>query len=304
MEYTFGNVKMMDSETLVRTSSNDTLRTDTQPLDEILSPRYSSTPRTPQERQIAARDGGLVPGILHIIAGPQQQLSKVLMRLAIMAQLPRVDGGVGASRVFYAELNNFFDPYQVSQIAMEKSLTPAKVLDKIEIARGFNWDQAIEIIAKLLPAKACCPGSVVLISGLTSFMDPADPAHFDGLREMIGGLKACQQNAAPVYMVATVPIASGSMFKPRGGHLLYHFAGCLLAVSEPRETKAGSRVTDWVLVRHPAYGERTLQCWVHAPVAKTVKKARSRKGDLSTFRTLEDFAASPGNGTAKHARGA
>ena len=292
MEYMLGDVKLVDSETLARSSSNDVLVTGTQTLDEILSPNYvqnhSNAPKSAQE---AAKGGGLCQGILHVLAGPQHQLSRVLMRLAVMAQLPPVDGGVNARHVFYVELNNFFDPYAVSQIAMERSLTPTLVLDKIEISRGFNWDQSIEIVAKLLPARIV-PDSVVIVSGLTSFMNPADPTHFEGLREMIGGLKKCQQ-AAPVWMVATVPIADGSMYKPRGGHLLYHFAGCMIAVSESRETRSGSRVTDWVLVRHPGYPERTLQCWDHAAAAavKAARKTRARKGDLSTFRTLEDFTA-------------
>lgn len=288
MEYTFGDVKLVDSETISRSSSNGILVTGTQPLDAILSPNYSSAPKSLQDLQNAAKGGGLSQGILHVLAGPQHHLSRILARIAVMAQLPPVDGGVNARHVFYAEFNNFFDPYAVSQIAMERSLTPSTVLDKIEISRGFNWDQSIEIIAKLLSARIV-PGSVVLISGLTTFMNQADPSHFEGLREMIGGLKKCQQ-AAPVHMVATVPIADGSTYKPRGGHLLYHFAGCIIAVSEPRETRSGSRVTDWVLVRHPAYPERTLQFWDHAAAAvKATKKARARKGDLSTFRTLEDF---------------
>src|SRR5271157_3618587 len=277
MEYILGDVKLVDSETLARSSSNDVLVTGTQPLDALLSPSYTNVPKNLQNLQNAAKGGGLSQGILHVLAGPQHSLSRVLMRAAVMAQLPPVDGGVNARRVLYVELNNFFDPYAVSQIAMERSLTPTLVLDKIEI------------FAKLLPARIV-PGCVVLVSGLTSFMNPADPSHFEGLREMIGGLKKCQQ-AAPVHIMTTVPIADGSMYKPRGGHLLYHFAGCIIAVSEPRETRSGSRVTDWVLVRHPGYPERTLQCWDHAAPAKAARKARARKGDLSTFRTLDDFTA-------------
>ncbi|MBN2154302.1 MAG: hypothetical protein JW839_22800 [Candidatus Lokiarchaeota archaeon] len=291
MEFDYENVKMVDSEALARAPGGTLLRTGTPPLDEILSPGYVASPKGPQERQKAARGGGLVPGILHVLAGPQHLLSRVLMRLAVMAQLPPVDGGVGASRVFYVELNNFFDPYLVSRVAMEmeRPLNPAGVLDRIDIARGFNWGQAVEIVGKALPAKVA-PRSVVLVSGLTSLMDPSDAASFEGLREMVAGLKRCQQ-AAPVYMAATCPIADGSTYKPRGGHMLYHHAGVIVAVSGPRETRSGSTVTEWVLVRHVAFPERVLQCWDHAAAEKraTRKHAGARKGDLSTFRTLDDF---------------
>ncbi len=292
MEFAYENVKMTDSEALARAPSRSViLHTGTSPLDEILSPDYSATPKSQQERQLAARKGGILPGILHVLAGPQHYLSRVLMRLAVMAQLPPVDGGAGAARVFYVELNNFFDPYLVSQVAKEHSLNPTSVLERIDIARGFNWDQAVEIVGKMLPAKVV-PRSAVLVSGLTALMEPSDTASFDGLREMVGGLKRCQQ-AAPIYMVATCPVADGSTYKPRGGHMLYHHAGAIVTVTEPRETRSGSRVTDWVLVRHVAFPERVLQCWDHAAAEKkSAKRARGRKGDLSTFRTLDDFSDS------------
>jgi len=296
MEFVYENVKMTDSEALARaSSSNAILHTETSPLDEILSPDYSATPKIQQERQLAARSGGIVPGILHVLAGPQHYLSRVLMRLAVMAQLPPVDGGAGATRVFYVELNNFFDPYLVSQVAKEHSLNPASVLERIDIARGFNWDQAVEIVGKMLPAKVV-PRSVVLVSGLTALMNPSDTTSFEGLREMVGGLKRCQQ-AAPVHLVATCPVADGSTYKPRGGHMLYHHAGVIVAVTEPQVTRSGSRVTDWVLVRHVAFPERVLHCWDHAAaVKKSEKRARGRKGDLSTFRTLDDFSGSTRGG--------
>ncbi len=297
MEFIYENVKMVDSETLARTSSSTILHTGTPPLDEILSPDYVSSPKSPQERHKAARGGGLVPGILHVLAGPQHLLSRVLMRLAVMAQLPPVDGGAGASRVFYVELNNFFDPYLVSQVAMEKSLNPTSVLERIDIARGFNWDQAVEIVGKSLPAKVV-PRSAVLVSGLTALMDPSDAASFEGLREMVAGIKRCQQ-AAPAYLVATCPVADGSTYKPRGGHMLYHHAGAIVVVNGPRETRSGSKVTEWVLVRHAAFPARVLQCWDHAVAEKKAarKLAGKRKGgDLSTFRTLDDFSGSSRGG--------
>jgi hypothetical protein len=298
MEYTHENVKMVDSETLARASNKTILHTGTSPLDEILSPDYMTNPKTQQERQKAARSGGLVPGILHVLAGPQHYLSNVLMRLAVMAQLPPVDGGAGAARVFYVELNNFFDPYKVSQVAMEKNLNPTSVLEKIDIARGFNWDQAVEIVGKMLPAKVT-PRSTVLVSGLTSLMDPSDAASFEGLREMVAGLKRCQQ-AAPVHLIATCPIADGSTYKPRGGHMLYHHAACIVTVTEPRETRSGSKMTEWVLVRHLAFPERFLKVWDHVAAAKkAAKRARGRKGDLSTFRTLDDFTFTTSTDTTR-----
>jgi len=271
---------------MMRTSKKQVLQVGTPSLDEILSPKCNEGTQSRQKHE----KGGLIPGMLHVFTGPQKFLSGVLMRLSVVAQLPPVIGGINAKHVFYVELNNYFDPYLVSKFTLTKKLTPSKVLERIEISRGFNWDQSVEIVSRHLPAKIRA-NSIVLISGLTKWFDPRESTNYEGLREMLNGLKKCfyQPN---VYMVATAPIAEatapiaeGSKFKPRGGTNLTHFAGCIISILKPKKTRARSTITEYFMSQHPLYPQRRKKYWDHS----ANKKIKTKKSKLSTFRMLEDF---------------
>ncbi len=175
--------------------------------------------------------GGLLPGFLHVIAGPGRWLARLLESLAVIAQLPARHGGAGCGKVIYALFDNRFDPYQCSQVARASGLNPAGALDRIAIARRFNWNQSVEVATRI--REHVEPGALVVVSGLTSQFDPAEKSNFDGLREALSGIKRCFETE-PVYAIASAPVAMGSTFKPLGGHLLYHAAGCLLAVGPRR----------------------------------------------------------------------
>ena len=286
MQSPIDHVNIIGSNVLIKKLRKyPVLHTNTSPLDRLLSPTFNS-----RQKENEGRDGGILPGVLHVISGPQKHLTRLLMRIAVMAQLPLVDGGVSASRVFFSELNNYFDPYYVTRFAMQQSLTPSNVLEHIDIARGFNWDQSVEIISRLLPKKVeRCKSAVVLINGLTSWFEPSDLTCYQGLKQMIDGLKRCNYKKN-VYMVATAPTAEGSRFKPRGGTNLSHYAGCIISVSQPRVTRSGSKITTWHLSQHPLYPPRSLKCWDHSGNTKRKRRRRKMVSDgISTFRTLEDF---------------
>ncbi len=293
MTTTIDGLDVIDGETLLKTANTRLLRTGTTPVDELLSAGFDAlhsrvtTPGGNQaSRAAVARRGGLLPNVVHVISGPQRYLSGVLMRVAVMAQLPPANGGINARHVFYAEFNNHLDPYKLSRFAMERGLTPSRVLECIEVSRGFNWDQAVDIVARLLPL-GIVDDSVVLVSGLTVGFDPTQTAHYEGLHAMIQGLKQCLRYKR-VYVVLTAPVADGSTFKPRGGHNIAHFAGCMLSMSRPRPVSSGSTVHEWAMFKHPLYPERVLKCWNHAPAALARRK-RGKGSDPATMHALEDF---------------
>lgn len=241
---------------------------------------------------VDGKRGGILPGFMHVLAGSQRFLSRVLARLAVMAQLPVVNGGANATRVMLAEFTNHFDPYLVSRVATEVGLSPPAVLDRIEIARGFNWDQCVEIAGRQLPRSVASGPSrqVIVVSGLTSMFDPAQPAHHDGLRDMIDGLKRCFHARPGLHVIATTPVAAGSTFKPAGGTHLAHFAGALVVVSQPRETPSGSKVTSWWLLQHPLLPERRVTSWEHPPAGTRSRRHRSRGDPAGACRSLDEFA--------------
>ncbi|MHA1684474.1 MAG: hypothetical protein ACTSUE_26285 [Promethearchaeota archaeon] len=281
MKTIIDRVVLSNGEKIMENNRGKILQTSTAILDEILSSNHGN----PRSRgQGASRlPGGLIPGMLHVISGPHRVLSLFLMRIAVVAQLPPAFGGINAKHVFYVELNNDFDPYRVSQIALAKQLSPKKVLGCIEISRGFNWDQSVEILASYLPDRITGK-SVVLVSGITSWFDPRDKEHYLGLHETIGGLKRCLRKP-DVYMVATAPVADGSRFKPRGGNNLTHFAGCVLSLSV-KKIPAGSVLTRLELSQHPAFPVRVNESWDHSANKRIAPK---RGSSTSSLRTLEDF---------------
>jgi hypothetical protein len=104
-----------------------------------------------------------------------------------------------------------------------------------------------------------------------------------GLKEALAGIKHCFE-VEPVYAVDTAPIAKGSTFKPSGGHHLYHAAGCLVAVTQAKVSPVTTRVT-YQLVKHPLAAEKAMT----QAITKQSWRLRKRQGELSAFRTLDDF---------------
>jgi hypothetical protein len=41
------------------------------------------------------------------------------------------------------------DPHRCSTIARAAGLDPAAALGRIDIARGFNWDQSVEVTTRI-----------------------------------------------------------------------------------------------------------------------------------------------------------
>ncbi len=231
--------------------------------------------------------GGLLPGILHVVAGPGLWTGRLLMSLAVTAQCPAGMGGAGCEKVVYALFDNRFDPYRCSQVARAAGLDPAGALGRVTNARGFNWEQAVEVATRV-PAQAT-PGTLVVVSGLTELFDPAEKVHFDGLREALTAIKHCFDREL-VYAVASAPVAPGSVFKPLGGHLLYHAAGCLLTVTREVLSRETTSVR-YHLVKHPLAGEATTT----QAITKPSRRVRKGQEALRSFRTLDDFGAKGGD---------
>ncbi len=225
--------------------------------------------------------GGLLPGILHVVTGQGRWTGHLLMSLAVTAQCPAGKGGAGCEKVVYALFDNRFDPYRCSQVARAAGIDPAGALGRVTIARGFNWEQAVEVATRV-PVQVS-PGTLVVVSGLTELFDPAERAHFDGLREALAALKHCFDQE-PVYAIVSAPMAPGSAFKPLGGHLLYHAAGCLLAVTHETLSPETTAIR-YHLVKHPLAGEGTIT----QAVVKPSRRVRQGQEALRSFRTLDDF---------------
>lgn len=276
-------VPLLNSKTLYVTRNVKLLCSGMEPLDKLLSlpPRLVSPSR--DSKQLP---GGFLPGLVNLVAGNQHYLSSMLMRLSVNAQLPLVSGGVGATKVVYVECNNHVDPYEISRLALARGLNPSRVHDRIHVSRAFNWDQAVHVVARHVPA-VVKPRSVILISGITSFFDPAaGESAFHGLLEMAGGIKRALEEL-DVYMVLTGPVARGSTCKPAGGNILAHLAGCIVSIDR-KHVSSGSTVSLLQLLQHPLLPPRAIKSWEHPAAGRARKKKGGTTGTFST-RSLDDF---------------
>lgn len=210
-------------------------------------------------------DGGLRSGLIHLFIGNRKINTDILMRTAVMAFMPRTKGGLGietTGKVVYIDAENRFSPYFLSQLALSKSLSPQQILQKIYIARAFQWTQMVELVEEKLPQMKDV--QLVLISGLTSMFQPVNDRKgkegtlnqrsFDELKAAIHGIKTAVKQSNPIVVI-TVPKHEHSIHKPFGGKILSHF-GCVTV-----EIFEEERRTDFFLAQHPFMGPKKVTKW-------------------------------------------
>ncbi len=201
--------------------------------------------------------GGIEPGVVTLLYSASRRLSLLLQQLAVLAQLPRPDGGLDAERVVYVDAENTFDPYGVSNLAVARHLDPRRTLGNIFLARAFQWNQVVEIVREKLVAAATAKATpLVCIAGLTTMLTPADQkdqAGYEGILQVIQGLKdlLAKTRDGPA-IVATTRLHPASGTKPMGGNPLRHFAQVLVRVEER------PKVTEYFLERHPMRAPQKL----------------------------------------------
>ncbi|HME54703.1 MAG TPA: hypothetical protein VKM55_21025 [Candidatus Lokiarchaeia archaeon] len=96
---------MLDSKVLLDLPPAPRLKTGTPALDALLSPDFPN-----DKGEAETTTGGILPGIVHVLAGPTWLLAELLMHLAITSQLPVEHGGIGCERVIYGLFDNATNP--------------------------------------------------------------------------------------------------------------------------------------------------------------------------------------------------
>ncbi len=209
--------------------------------------------RTGNETLDQLLGGGVQPETTHIFYGAPRITTRLLQRLAVLAQLPGPDGGLNAGRVVYVDAENNFDPYGLSQLAIERHLDPRKALQRISLARAFSWEQVVELVAeKLVAEKLAAPGAadgagLVCIAGLTTMLVPTEPRHYQQLLQVIAGIKQLlARQHGQVTVVASTRLHPQSAYRPLGGNVLLHFATVLVRVEDH------PKLVEYILERHPS----------------------------------------------------
>ena len=197
--------------------------------------------------------GGFHRNLIYLLYGDKKITTNILLTTAVVAQKAFINGGLGENvKVAFVDGNNVFNPYTVSKFAVSQTLSPRKVLENILIARAFTWDQMVELLenrlSKLEEVK------VVLISGITTLFQIYEKQTFEDLLRAIGGIKNMLSKVKPL-IVLTAPLNERSLFKPKGGNILYHFGNVLALIND------NERYVEYILVQHPFLPENRLLKW-------------------------------------------
>ncbi len=192
--------------------------------------------------------GGVTPETTHVFYGAPRVTTRLLQRLAVLAQLPGPDGGLNAGRVVYVDAENNFDPYALSQLAIEHHLDPRKALQRIALARAFSWEQVVELVAEKLAAPGGADGAgLVCIAGLTTMLVPKETRHYQQLLQVIAGIKQLiARQHGQVTVAASTRLHPQSAYRPLGGNVLCHFATVLVHVEDH------PKLVEYILERHPS----------------------------------------------------
>ena len=192
--------------------------------------------------------GGVQPEVTHLFYGAPRVTTRLLQRLAVFAQLPGPDGGLNAERVVYVDGENNFDPYALSQLAIERHLDPRKALQRIALARAFSWEQVVEIVAEKLTSPGGADGaSLVCIAGITAMLVPGEPRHYQQLLQVVAGIKQLvARQRGQVTVAASTRLHPHSTYRPLGGNILCHFAAVLVRVEDR------PKLVEYILERHPS----------------------------------------------------
>ncbi|NPA47058.1 MAG: DNA repair and recombination protein RadA [Thermococci archaeon] len=191
--------------------------------------------------------------------------------LAVMAQLPPEEGGLGGS-VIWIDTENTFRPERIRQIAENRNLDPEEVLKNIYVARAFNSNHQMLLVEKaeeIIKEKAESdkPVKLLIIDSLMS--------HFRSEYVGRGSLAERQQKLAKhladlhrladlydivVFVTNQVQAKPDAFFgdptRPVGGHILAHSATLRVYL---RKGKAGKRVARLIDSPHLPEGEAVFR---------------------------------------------
>ena len=213
------------------------------------SPRISSGDKTLDE----LLSGGFHKNLIYLLYGDKKVTSNILLTTAVMVQQSFDSGGLGDdAKIAFVDVNNRFNPYNVSKFAVLHNLSPRRVLENILISRAFTWDQLVEILENRLDKLERI--KIVLISGITMLWPNYEKQTFEDLLRAIDGIKRILSKTNPLIII-TAPLNEFSSFKPKGSKYLTHFGKVLVLI------KDDERFVEYSLVQHPYLPEKQLLKW-------------------------------------------
>ena len=185
---------------------------------------------------------GLLPGNLFLIQG---NISRKMLRLLITNLSIGLLTANESAEVAFIDGANIFPYYEISTEARKRGHDPLVILDRIQLARAFNYHQVTEIITNRLPAllKAKSDLRIVLIPQIsTQYLSKEASQYLEYARlspsessipeltYAVGFLKslALKYN---LIVIMTAASADKSQTKALGGTYLSHSASTVIRMS-------------------------------------------------------------------------
>jgi DNA repair protein RadA len=202
--------------------------------------------------------GGFESNLFYLLYGSSHLINSVLLSMAVTAQLPTTEGGLG-SGVIFIDNDNIFNPYSLIRLALSVNLNSNEVLARISVARAFIWNHLGEIVDNIETLLEEQRARLVLISGLTTlFEGEFEQRKHQMLLRIANKLRTLASDCDLIVMAST-GLAQGSTYKPAGGKIMSHAPHVLI-----RAIQQGERIT-FDLMKHPSYPEMQRVQWLSRP---------------------------------------
>jgi len=170
--------------------------------------------------------------------------TQVCHQLAVMVQLPRGSGGLGA-RALYVDTEGTFRPERIVQIARHRGLDPEQALENIVYARAYNSDHLAALLRSASEeALRRNIGLVVVdeVSGLPR-REEKRSERVRAFHSVVAGLRALA--ALGVAVVASRQVVfAGDELAPAGGAALDSYAHRSLFLKKRGESLVTVEVID------------------------------------------------------------
>jgi len=206
---------------------------------------------------------GMLPGNLFLLQG---NLSRKLLRLLVTNLSIGLLTANEPAEVAFVDGANIFPYYEISTEARRRGYDPLTILDRIQLARAFNYHQVTEIITNRLPAllRAKPDLKIVLIPQISSqylsdealkYLEYAHLSLGEGsiseLTHAVGLLKslALEHN---LIVIMTADSADKSKQKALGGTYLSHSASTIIRMSSSAHKSVKEYNIHFSLMKDPA----------------------------------------------------
>ncbi len=180
--------------------------------------------------------------------------SQLCMKLSVMVQLPKEQGGV-VGNVLFIDTEGTFSPQRVYSMAEASGLEPDKVLENIIYARCYNSDHQILIVDNSF--KLCHEENVklVVVDSLTSHWraDYVGRENLSERQQKLNGhvhklLRLAEiENLAVVFtnqVQANPATFFGDPNRPAGGHVVAHASTHRILLRKSRGNLRVAKITD------------------------------------------------------------